>query len=57
MLYPNCVPSDLIQDVPLPWLNLPATRLYEAAGFVAFDRRAVHLVVFPEPPRAREPVP
>jgi ribosomal protein S18 acetylase RimI-like enzyme len=28
--------------------NFPATRLYEAAGFIAFDRRAVHLVVFPE---------
>jgi GNAT superfamily N-acetyltransferase len=28
--------------------NHPATRLYEAAGFVAFDRRSVHLAVFPE---------
>jgi ribosomal protein S18 acetylase RimI-like enzyme len=27
--------------------NLPATRLYESAGFVPFDRRSVHLVVFP----------
>jgi len=28
--------------------NLPALRLYESAGFVSFDRRSVHLVVFPE---------
>jgi mycothiol synthase len=28
--------------------NLPAFRLYESAGFVSFDRRSVHLVVFPE---------
>jgi GNAT superfamily N-acetyltransferase len=28
--------------------NLPATRLYETTGFVPFDRRSVHLVVFPE---------
>jgi GNAT superfamily N-acetyltransferase len=28
--------------------NHPATRLYEAAGFVPFDRRSVHLAVFPE---------
>ena len=28
--------------------NLPASRLYESAGFVSFDRRSVHLVVFPE---------
>jgi mycothiol synthase len=28
--------------------NHPATRLYESAGFVPFDRRSVHLVVFPE---------
>jgi GNAT superfamily N-acetyltransferase len=31
--------------------NHPATRLYQAAGFVLFDRRSVHLVVFPEPMR------
>jgi len=37
-----------------PWLelavdlrNTPALRLYEAAGFVARDRRTVHLVIFP----------
>jgi mycothiol synthase len=29
--------------------NIPATRLYDAAGFVPFDRRSVHLVVFPGP--------
>lgn len=28
--------------------NHPATRLYQAAGFVGFDHRAVHLVVFPD---------
>jgi GNAT superfamily N-acetyltransferase len=28
--------------------NHPATRLYESAGFVPFDRRSVHLAVFPE---------
>jgi ribosomal protein S18 acetylase RimI-like enzyme len=28
--------------------NLPALRLYESAGFLSFDRRSVHLVVFPE---------
>jgi GNAT superfamily N-acetyltransferase len=28
--------------------NFPATRLYESTGFVPFDRRSVHLVVFPE---------
>jgi GNAT superfamily N-acetyltransferase len=28
--------------------NLPAFRLYESAGFVSFDRRSVHLAVFPE---------
>jgi GNAT superfamily N-acetyltransferase len=28
--------------------NHPATRLYEASGFVPFDRRSVHLAVFPE---------
>jgi len=28
--------------------NLPALRLYESAGFLAFDRRSVHLAVFPE---------
>lgn len=28
--------------------NVPAFRLYESAGFVSFDRRSVHLVVFPE---------
>ena len=38
----------------VPWLelavdlrNTPALRLYEATGFVARDRRAVHLVIFP----------
>jgi ribosomal protein S18 acetylase RimI-like enzyme len=38
----------------VPWLelavdlrNTPALRLYEAAGFTARDRRAVHLVIFP----------
>jgi len=38
----------------VPWLelavdlrNTPALRLYEAAGFVARDRRAVHLAIFP----------
>ncbi len=29
--------------------NLPAERLYRAAGFVPFDRRIVHLTVFPPP--------
>lgn len=29
--------------------NHPATRLYERSGFVPFDRRWVHLVVFPGP--------
>jgi mycothiol synthase len=28
--------------------NTPATRLYQSTGFVLFDRRSVHLVVFPE---------
>ncbi len=28
--------------------NHPALRLYESAGFVSFDRRTVHLAVFPE---------
>ncbi len=28
--------------------NRPATRLYDATGFVVFDRRSVHLAVFPE---------
>lgn len=28
--------------------NLPAIRLYESAGFEPFDRRSVHLAVFPE---------
>jgi GNAT superfamily N-acetyltransferase len=28
--------------------NHPATRLYEAVGFVPFDRRSVHMVVFSE---------
>jgi ribosomal protein S18 acetylase RimI-like enzyme len=28
--------------------NHPATRLYDTTGFVVFDRRSVHLVVFPE---------
>jgi len=28
--------------------NHPATRLYESTGFIPFDRRSVHLVVFPE---------
>ena len=28
--------------------NHPATRLYASTGFVPFDRRSVHLVVFPE---------
>jgi ribosomal protein S18 acetylase RimI-like enzyme len=28
--------------------NRPATRLYESTGFTPFDRRSVHLVVFPE---------
>ena len=28
--------------------NLPATRLYESTGFVPFDRRSVHLVVYAE---------
>jgi ribosomal protein S18 acetylase RimI-like enzyme len=28
--------------------NLPALRLYQSAGFVSFDRRSVHLVVFPQ---------
>ena len=28
--------------------NHPATRLYEAAGFIPFDRRSVHLAIFPE---------
>jgi GNAT superfamily N-acetyltransferase len=28
--------------------NHPATRLYQSAGFTPFDRRSVHLVVFPE---------
>jgi GNAT superfamily N-acetyltransferase len=28
--------------------NHPATHLYNSAGFVPFDRRSVHLVVFPE---------
>jgi RimJ/RimL family protein N-acetyltransferase len=27
--------------------NLPAERLYKAAGFVPHDRRAVHLTVIP----------
>jgi len=38
----------------VPWLelavdlrNTPALRLYEAAGFIARDRRAVHLAIFP----------
>jgi ribosomal protein S18 acetylase RimI-like enzyme len=38
----------------VPWLelavdlrNTPALRLYEDAGFIARDRRAVHLVIFP----------
>ena len=28
--------------------NHPATRLYESTGFTIFDRRSVHLAVFPE---------
>lgn len=28
--------------------NRPATRLYNATGFVVFDRRSVHLAVYPE---------
>jgi GNAT superfamily N-acetyltransferase len=28
--------------------NHPATRLYDAVGFVPFDRRSVHMVVFSE---------
>lgn len=28
--------------------NHPATRLYESTGFACFDRRAVHLAVFPQ---------
>jgi ribosomal protein S18 acetylase RimI-like enzyme len=28
--------------------NHPATRLYDATGFVIVDRRSVHLAVFPE---------
>ncbi len=28
--------------------NFPALRLYESAGFISFDRRSVHLAVFPE---------
>lgn len=35
--------------------NHPATRLYESMGFVPFDRRAVHLVVFPEGKEEVEP--
>jgi mycothiol synthase len=30
--------------------NTPALRLYEDAGFVVRDRRAVHLAIFPTPP-------
>jgi ribosomal protein S18 acetylase RimI-like enzyme len=38
--------------------NHPATRLYEATGFYPFDRRAVHLAVFPENRgRVSKPVP
>ena len=28
--------------------NTPATRLYQSVGFAVFDRRSVHLMVFPE---------
>lgn len=28
--------------------NRPATRLYNATGFAVFDRRSVHLAVYPE---------
>ena len=48
----------LLSDIPdrdvweVVYLGLTPSargRLYEAAGFVPFDRRSVHLVVFPEP--------
>ncbi len=42
---PHAARLELAVDVR----NLPAIRLYESAGFVAFDRRAVHLAVFPHP--------
>ena len=41
---PHVSPLELAVDLR----NHPATRLYEAAGFVPFDRRSVHLAVFPE---------
>jgi ribosomal protein S18 acetylase RimI-like enzyme len=41
---PHALRLELAVDIR----NFPATRLYETAGFVVFDRRAVHLVVFPD---------
>lgn len=44
LAHPHASRLELAVDIR----NHPATRLYESAGFVPFDRRSVHLVVFPE---------
>ena len=44
LAHPHASHLELAVDIR----NYPATRLYESAGFVPFDRRSVHLVVFPE---------
>ena len=44
LAHPHASRLELAVDIR----NYPATRLYESAGFVPFDRRSVHLVVFPE---------
>ena len=44
LAHPHASRLELAVDIR----NHPATRLYESAGFIPFDRRSVHLVVFPE---------
>jgi mycothiol synthase len=44
LAHPHASHLELAVDIR----NHPATRLYESAGFIPFDRRSVHLVVFPE---------
>jgi len=44
LAHPHASRLELAVDIR----NHPATRLYESAGFLPFDRRSVHLVVFPE---------